>query len=74
MAAAMNARNQYTAGTSCTARSASSCSAFAMYCVMGTAAAVSIFVALSVRLCVLLHMVRISMLRLFKCFDKRLYS
>ncbi len=74
MTAAMNARNQYTAGTSCTARFASSCSAFEMYCVKGTAAAVSIFVELSVLLCALLHIVRICMVRIFKRTSRRLYS
>jgi hypothetical protein len=71
MTAAMNVRNQYTAGTTSTSRSASSCAAFGLNCVMGTASAVSIFVALFVRLCALL---RISLLGLIKRISGCLYS
>ena len=68
MTASMNVRNQCTAGTSSASRSASSCAAFGVNCVMGTASAVSIFVALFVRLCALvrINLVRICK-RLFKC-------
>ena len=71
MTASMNVCNQCTAGTSSASRSASSCAAFGVNCVMGTASAVSIFVALFVRLCALL---RISLLGLIKRMSDCLYS
>lgn len=71
MTASMNVRNQCTAGTSCASRSVSSCAAFGVNCVMGTASAVSIFVALFVRLCAML---RISLLGLIKRMSDCLYS
>lgn len=71
MTASMNVRDQYTAGTTSMSRSVSSCAAFGVNCVMGTASAVSVFVMLSVRLCAF---VRISMLRIFKRLFKSLYS
>ena len=46
---------QHSAGVSCMSGSASVCSSAGKFCVVGTAAAVSIFVALSLRLCVLLR-------------------
>ena len=70
MTAAMNVRNQYAAGTTSTSRSASSCAAFGENCALGTAAAVSIFVVLFVRL---RAMLRISLLRMKRVF-KSLYS
>ncbi len=72
MTAAMNTCAQRSAGMSSTSRYASSCACCELRCVMGTAAAVSIFVALSVRLCTALHMVRISMLWLGRICDKSL--
>ena len=64
MTAAMNTRDPYTAGMSCAARYASFCTSAWVNCVMGTAAAVSIFVVLHVRLCVLLQLVRKFMRRI----------
>lgn len=55
MAAVTSTCEQHTAGMSCMSRSASVCSSAGKFCVVGTAAAVSIFVALSLRLCVLLR-------------------